>query len=305
MAAWETTNLLTVGSALLAAAQEREETRGSHWREDHPDRDDTALAAAPRRHDGRRRAAAARRRARMSTGMSELTRAGLDPQAVQRHVAAAVAEDLPGEDVTSVATLDPRETAWADLVARAPGVVAGLPVAELVFRHVVGDALDVKTHVADGDRVRARRRAAVAARPGAGTAHRGAHGAQLPVSPVRRRHRDVALGGRRSRAPEPGCVTPARRRPACGPWRSTPCAAAAGSTTAPRCRTRHWSRTTTCSRPAAWWPPTRRCATRYPDLPVQVEVTTIEQLASPARRRARTRSCWTTWTPRRWPRRSA
>ena len=41
-AAWETTNLLTVASALLAAAQEREETRGSHWREDHPDRDDTA-----------------------------------------------------------------------------------------------------------------------------------------------------------------------------------------------------------------------------------------------------------------------
>ena len=42
VAAWETTNLLTVASALLAAAQEREETRGSHWREDHPDRDDTA-----------------------------------------------------------------------------------------------------------------------------------------------------------------------------------------------------------------------------------------------------------------------
>ena len=42
VAAWETTNLLTVASALLAAAQEREETRGSHWREDHPERDDTA-----------------------------------------------------------------------------------------------------------------------------------------------------------------------------------------------------------------------------------------------------------------------
>jgi L-aspartate oxidase len=40
VAAWETTNLLTVGSALLAAAREREETRGSHWREDFPRRDD-------------------------------------------------------------------------------------------------------------------------------------------------------------------------------------------------------------------------------------------------------------------------
>jgi L-aspartate oxidase len=38
--AWETTNLVTVGSALIAAGTAREESRGSHWREDHPDRDD-------------------------------------------------------------------------------------------------------------------------------------------------------------------------------------------------------------------------------------------------------------------------
>ena len=38
--AWETTNLLTVGRALVEAARTREETRGSHWREDFPDRDD-------------------------------------------------------------------------------------------------------------------------------------------------------------------------------------------------------------------------------------------------------------------------
>ncbi|HEX8305122.1 MAG TPA: L-aspartate oxidase [Jatrophihabitans sp.] len=37
---WEATNLLTVASALVAAASRRAETRGSHWREDHPDRDD-------------------------------------------------------------------------------------------------------------------------------------------------------------------------------------------------------------------------------------------------------------------------
>lgn len=40
-AAWETTNLLTVSAALAAAAQTRTETRGSHWREDFPERDDT------------------------------------------------------------------------------------------------------------------------------------------------------------------------------------------------------------------------------------------------------------------------
>jgi L-aspartate oxidase len=38
--AWETTNLVTVSAALVNAAAQRTETRGSHWREDHPDRDD-------------------------------------------------------------------------------------------------------------------------------------------------------------------------------------------------------------------------------------------------------------------------
>ncbi len=38
--AWEATNLVTVAAALVAAAQARQETRGSHWREDFPDRDD-------------------------------------------------------------------------------------------------------------------------------------------------------------------------------------------------------------------------------------------------------------------------
>jgi L-aspartate oxidase len=37
---WETTNLLTISTALADAATLREETRGSHWREDFPDRDD-------------------------------------------------------------------------------------------------------------------------------------------------------------------------------------------------------------------------------------------------------------------------
>jgi L-aspartate oxidase len=38
--AWETTNLLTVSAALVHAAAQREETRGAHWRDDFPDRDD-------------------------------------------------------------------------------------------------------------------------------------------------------------------------------------------------------------------------------------------------------------------------
>ena len=41
---WETTNLLTISVALADAAALREETRGSHWREDFPDRDDAHFA---------------------------------------------------------------------------------------------------------------------------------------------------------------------------------------------------------------------------------------------------------------------
>jgi len=41
---WETTNLLTISGALAQSALLREETRGSHWREDFPDRDDARWA---------------------------------------------------------------------------------------------------------------------------------------------------------------------------------------------------------------------------------------------------------------------
>jgi len=40
LAAWEATNLVTVASALVAAARRREETRGCHWREDFPEASD-------------------------------------------------------------------------------------------------------------------------------------------------------------------------------------------------------------------------------------------------------------------------
>lgn len=78
---------------------------------------------------------------------------GLDPRKVYDDVVAAVEEDLPGEDVTSTATIDPAAEATADLVARADGVVAGLDVAELVFHVVTGRTLEVAQHVKEGQRV--------------------------------------------------------------------------------------------------------------------------------------------------------
>jgi len=83
----------------------------------------------------------------------ELTRLGLDPDLVADRVRTALEEDRPGEDVTSVATLDPAHEAWADLVARADGVLGGVPVAELAFRLAVPD-VEVKRVASDGDRVR-------------------------------------------------------------------------------------------------------------------------------------------------------
>ena len=41
LAAWEATNLHAISSVLAAHALVREETRGSHWREDFPEVDDT------------------------------------------------------------------------------------------------------------------------------------------------------------------------------------------------------------------------------------------------------------------------
>ena len=41
---WETTNLVSISTALADAAALRQETRGSHWREDFPERDDDRFA---------------------------------------------------------------------------------------------------------------------------------------------------------------------------------------------------------------------------------------------------------------------
>jgi nicotinate-nucleotide pyrophosphorylase (carboxylating) len=85
---------------------------------------------------------------------AQLRRAGLDADAVARLVAASLDEDLAGGvDVTSQATIPAGQHATGDFVARAEGVVAGLPVAETALHLVAGPGLSVQHLAHDGDSV--------------------------------------------------------------------------------------------------------------------------------------------------------
>ncbi len=258
---WETTNLLTIAAALdrrrraargdprvaLARGLPRARRRplGRPLRRGHRRR---------RHHPALPAGAGQRRSPRVSPDprvvrtayadlsrdlVAELAGAGLDPLAVYEHVVLAFEEDLPdgGVDVTSAA-MPPMGRAVADVVAREDGVVAGLAVAELAFRYALGEHVRVTDRVPDGTRVRPGRRRDHGRGTGPGRAHRRADRAELRLPPVRGRHRHRGLGRRRWRAPGRGCSTPARRCPAGARCRSTPCAAAAGSTTASASRDR-------------------------------------------------------------------
>ena len=80
----------------------------------------------------------------------------LDLDEVRRIVYTALGEDLgdPPRDVTSEATIPAGQVDTAELVARADGVVAGLPVALEVFAATSGGTATFEARVAEGDRVR-------------------------------------------------------------------------------------------------------------------------------------------------------
>jgi nicotinate-nucleotide pyrophosphorylase (carboxylating) len=81
---------------------------------------------------------------------------GLDLVAAERVVYLALAEDLgdPPRDVTSEATIPAGQVDTAELVARADGVIAGLPVAAQVFAATSGGRATFEQIKNDGDRVR-------------------------------------------------------------------------------------------------------------------------------------------------------
>ena len=82
-----------------------------------------------------------------------LVTAGLNPDSVVELVRRALEEDLDGGvDVTTQATVPAGQRAILDLVARKPGVAAGVPVAAAVFC-VVAEGLDIQMIGMDGQRV--------------------------------------------------------------------------------------------------------------------------------------------------------
>lgn len=84
-----------------------------------------------------------------------LVDAGLDADLVTDTVRRALTEDLgpEGLDVTSVATVPADQVDVAELVARADGVVAGLPVAAAVFATVSGAGTMFESLVPEGAEV--------------------------------------------------------------------------------------------------------------------------------------------------------
>ncbi|MDR8408347.1 L-aspartate oxidase [Nonomuraea sp. 3-1Str] len=154
---WEATNLLTVASALTAAAAARLETRGSHWREDFPERDDDEWLGhldVTLTEEGLRMTYTPHADGLPPRLAQELGAAGLDPAEVDALIGRALAEDLQeAGDVTSLATIPAGARAVADVVARADGVVAGLAAAEAVFVRL--GATRAERRAKDGERVRA------------------------------------------------------------------------------------------------------------------------------------------------------
>jgi nicotinate-nucleotide pyrophosphorylase (carboxylating) len=95
----------------------------------------------------------------VSRGLAaELELSGLDPLLVLAVIHAGLAEDLAdGPDITTAATIAPGEVGTAELVARRSGVVAGLLVAQAVFdlpsEAAQGFQVTSTLHVSDGDEV--------------------------------------------------------------------------------------------------------------------------------------------------------
>ena len=86
----------------------------------------------------------------------QLIAVGLNPLDVSEVVLRALHEDCDGDgDVTSVATISAEQMSTLDFVARAPGVIAGMPVAAAVFAILGGSSISISSVIRDGESVHA------------------------------------------------------------------------------------------------------------------------------------------------------
>jgi nicotinate-nucleotide pyrophosphorylase (carboxylating) len=76
----------------------------------------------------------------------------LDPTLIRQLVRVALAEDRASEDVTTAALIPPDQRGRATILAKAEGVLAGLPLAEAAFA-AVDESLAWTAHKSDGDRI--------------------------------------------------------------------------------------------------------------------------------------------------------
>ncbi|MGI9136735.1 MAG: carboxylating nicotinate-nucleotide diphosphorylase [Candidatus Nanopelagicales bacterium] len=84
----------------------------------------------------------------------QLVAAGLSVDDVVWLIQRAIDEDLDGGvDVTTVATVPVEQRATLELTARRAGIAAGIPVAAAVFSLMSGDAVSIAYGKNDGDRV--------------------------------------------------------------------------------------------------------------------------------------------------------
>jgi len=74
---------------------------------------------------------------------------GLDPAFLRRLAEAALAEDRADHDVTTLALVPPEQAGRGVVIAKAEGVLAGLPLAAAVFAAVDG-SLVWRPHTEDG-----------------------------------------------------------------------------------------------------------------------------------------------------------
>ncbi len=79
-------------------------------------------------------------------------RAGFDPIFDPELARRALAEDIGRGDVTTEATIPPNTRATGRIIAKADGVIAGLPMAELVFKQMDPDTR-IELVAQDGDHV--------------------------------------------------------------------------------------------------------------------------------------------------------